>query len=102
MSFQLLSRHDGHYPLILLWTMARPRSGVTLSSADTCSFRIPQAARWTRAPGWGAERIALAVLAVVFAWIPVKGADDPRRFAVVTLTASRWRRCSSSSPAGSP
>src|SRR5829696_1879182 len=39
--------------------------------------------------GWGAKRIVLGVIvALVVVWLVVKAADDPRRFAVVTLNGT--------------
>jgi branched-chain amino acid transport system permease protein len=44
------------------------------------------AVRRARGSGWSARRVALAIVAVaVVAWLLIKGSDDWRQFAVVTL-----------------
>src|ERR671920_1288149 len=71
---------------------AADRTGKEPAQAQDASAKVttggvteaPQASRWS--PGWTPKGIAAAAAVVlVAAFIVVKAADDPRRFAVVTL-----------------
>src|ERR671920_2616980 len=71
---------------------AADRTGKEPAQAQDASAKVttggvteaPQASRWS--PGWTPKRIAAAAAVVLFVgWLVVKAADDPRRFAVVTL-----------------
>jgi branched-chain amino acid transport system permease protein len=55
-------------------------------SPQTAAATAPETLERPRGAGWSKRRIALAVLgAVVVVWLLVKGSDDWRQFAVVTL-----------------
>src|ERR671920_22359 len=71
---------------------AADRTGKEPAQAQDASAKVttggvteaPQASRWS--PGWTPKRIAAAAAVVLFVgWLVVKAADDPRRFAVVSL-----------------
>jgi branched-chain amino acid transport system permease protein len=55
-------------------------------SPETAAATAPETLERPRGAGWSKRRVALAVLgAVVVVWLLIKGSDDWRQFAVVTL-----------------